>query len=390
MPRANSKNAWQLILGYKCICAITIGIGFFCEFDTRVFQASVHWPIAATEPALSSRLACWDSAYYLVLVRDGYQPGSSACAFYPLWPTIIRGVSWLIRGNPLLIAMLLANALSVVALWQFYRLVEQRFGEMIARDALILFMAFPGALFLSFPYTESLYLVLVLFFFRHLQSGRYALAAIAGFLLPLTRAVGVLIVVPLVWHLFERQRRVAKLTPADTSQTPRKEMRPLHWTLALCPLLGYAAYLSLMRAWTGNAFEGFTAQKFYPNSQSIRNIFNYTEIWRALVGADTLNGLTSSVLDRSFFLMFLVLLPLTYRLDKTWFFYVLPTGLIPALSNWFMSYRRYVMVLFPIFIVLALVFRRPALRKVFWYYIALLSALQVWAILQFVNFKWAG
>ena len=74
-----------------------------------------------------------------------------------------------------------------------------------------------------------------------------------------------------------------------------------------------------MYAWTGSAFEGFAAQKTYPNSPSIRNMFNFHGFLHALENIQTFDGMTDSVLDRAFFLLVVVLLPVIYRLNRTWF-----------------------------------------------------------------------
>jgi hypothetical protein len=162
-----------------------------------------------------------------------------------------------------------------------------------------------------------------------------------------------------------------------------------HWLLLLCPLLGYATYFATMYAWTGNAFEGFEAQKAYPNSPSISNMFDIPAFWRAFSNMGSVDGVKDSVLDRGFFLLFLTLLPAVWKLNRTWFWYTLPTGLIPALSNYFLSYRRFIMVCFPLFIVLAQLLAKGP-RWMFWYYVALLGALQAWAVSRFVSFGWAG
>jgi hypothetical protein len=97
-----------------------------------------------------------------------------------------------------------------------------------------------------------------------------------------------------------------------------------------------------------------------------------------------------SLFDRALFVLFLCLLPLVYRLNKTWFFYTVAAGSVPALTSWFMSYRRYYVVLFPLFIVMAQLVARAKNRWLFWYYVAILGAIQVWAIIQFTTFNWAG
>jgi hypothetical protein len=272
--------------------------------------------------------------------------------------------------------------LSVLGLWMFFRLLQRRWGREISRDALILLLAFPGALFFSFPYTESLYFAVVMLFFRGLELERWAWVAVAGLLLPLTRPTGIFILLPLAWFCFQRRRR--------ESPQPILAKRNIIWCLVLCPLLGYAAYFGLMHAWTGNPFEGFAAQKAYPNSPSIKNMFNVAGFWHAFTNIDSLDRMMDGVLDRAFFVLVLALLPLVYRLDKTWFWYTLPAGVVPALTSWFMSYRRYIIVLFPIFVVLAQLLAKTKSRWLFWYYVVLLGALQAWAVVRFVNFKWAG
>jgi hypothetical protein len=361
------------------------------------------------------------------LSQDGYEACSPSCAFYPLWPAAIRAATAAAGGKAVLTSLLLTNALSLIGLWLFYRLAERECGPATSRDSLILMLAFPGALFFSFPYTESLYLVILMLFFWGLELKRWFWVGLAGFLLPLTRAVGIFIVLPLAWYLFEQWRSAAlvsgtaqgihsqKGTKATKSLRYLRELLLIrsgtgvspvrldsdgrdarattrfmwHWLLLLCPLLGYAMYFGTMYAWTGNAFEGFEAQKAYPNSPSISNIFNVGGFLNALVNVRTVDGMLDSVLDRGFFLLFLALLPAVWKLNRTWFWYTLATGLIPALSNYFLSYRRFIMVCFPLFIVLAQLLAKGP-RWMFWYYVVLLAALQAWAVTRFVNFNWAG
>ena len=172
------------------------------------------------------------------------------------------------------------------------------------------------------------------------------------------------------------------------SPSPLQQRAP--WLLLPWPLLGYVAYFSVIYAWTGNALEGFEAQRTYPYSPSIKNMFNVAGFTNAFLNIRTLDEMMDSALDRGFFLLFLGLLPAIWKLNKTWFWYTLPTGLVPAMTSYFMSYRRYTMVLFPLFIVLAQLLAKTGQRWIFWYCVLLLAAMQAWAVIQFVNIRWAG
>lgn len=410
---------WPGLLSLKgllLLAAIALGQGGFdAPHSTLIF--GIWSESNVTE--LSSRLTPWDIAHYLRLSQDGYEVGSPSCAFYPLWPAAIRLATVVTGNRPVLAAVLLANALSLVGLWLLYRLVERRCGAAVSRDSLILLLAFPGALFFSFPYTESLYLVLLMLFFWSLELRRWWWVAVAGFLLPLARPVGVFIVLPLAWFLFEQWRnaRSHEMLGSDShverlNRGRRRESAPAssgfrwsglpsaatrltgmiaqwHWLLLFCPLLGYATYFGTMYLWTGNALEGFEAQRSYPNSPSIRNMFNVAGFANAFANIHTVDGMMDAALDRGFFVLFLALLPAVWKVNRTWFWYTLPTGLIPAMTSYFMSYRRYLIILFPVFIALAQLLAKGP-RWMFWYYVVLLAAMQAWAVVQFVNFNWAG
>ncbi len=368
----SERPMWRAIVGAKAILGLAVAIGFFCEFNTpQSMSVLARWR-HFNESSLARHLATWDGSHYLILSEAGYEKGSPSCAFYPLWPATIRLVRYLVGGDSLLLALLLANGFSLIAYSMFYVLVSRDFGGAIARDSLILVVAFPGALFFSLPYTEWIYFLMVVFFFTALEREHIFWPCAAAFLMPLTRPIGVFVILPWAWHMYEG----------------KKPWR--HWLPLLAPLLGYAAYFILIYAWTGNALEGFEAQKNYPNAPSIQNITNLSGFLHAFVSINSFGGMRDAILDRSCFILVLALLPFIFRIKKTWFFYTFVVGLVPATTSWFMSYRRYIMVCFPVFVVLALLLSKTRTRWLFWYYVALLWSVQLWAATEFTNFNWAG
>lgn len=221
-------------------------------------------------------------------------------------------------------------------------------------------------------YTESLFFLLVIVAFYAMRKEYWFLVGIAVFLLPLTRAVGVFILVPLAWQLWE-EKKLFK-----------------NWLLLLVPLAGYGAYFGLMYIFTGNALAGFDAQQAFPHAPSIANILNLSGFWNSFMNMQSIYGMRNSILDRAFFLLLLALLPFVWKLNRTWFFYTLLMGVVPAMTNWFMSYRRYIIVCFPIFVVLAIQMEKSKHKRFYWYYIGLLALLQIVAIVLTANYSWSG
>lgn len=362
---------WVLLALKVATFALALGaIALFPSFDQQEYRNDLHWPREGP-PTLATHFATWDGAHYLLLSERGYQSGSASCAFYPLWPYLIRAASWVTLGNHFLAGLLLANAFSAIAFLLLHYFVEQQHGRIVANAALTLLLAYPGAIFFSFIYTEALFLLLVLWFFISLFQQRYGRVALVGFFLPLTKAVGVFCIFPLLLHLWlNRARGRAYLAYYG-------------------PLLGYATYFGLMYATTGNAFEGFEAQRFYPNQPSIANIFNLPGFLEHFFMPLQLHGMLDSAVDRGWFVLLLACLYPLWRLNKVYFVYAAFVGLVPAASSWFLSYTRNVMMCFPLFIVLALwLARRP--RWWFWGLLAGFGGCQLWFLWRYVNFRWVA
>lgn len=368
------RRVFYALLSYKILyfSVICFALWLWPELNKAAYNNCIHWP-RNSAPTEATHFATWDAAHYLFLSEAGYKRGSPSCAFYPLWPLMIRAGSYLTGGNHLIAGLLLANILSVAALLLFHRLVTLNHGLQAANFATVLLLAFPGALFFSFAYTESLFLALVTLFFLLLYREKYGWAGFVGFFLPLTKAIGIFCLFPLLIQLMAKRK-------------------PWRYYLACDgPLLGYLAYFAFMRAATGNPLEGFQAQRFYPNQPSIAHIFDLRAFLDAFWMPVRLHGMTDSAIDRGLFVLVLAALFLVFRLSKVDFAYALPVGVVPAMSSWFFSYNRNMMMCFPVFIALALLLMKGSARRaVFWCLIVLMFGIQLWFLKRHLDFYWAG
>jgi len=322
----------------------------------------------------------WDAFHYLKLAAEGYTHNDSSCAFYPLFPILIRSVAPVFAGNHIWAGLVLSNIFSVAALCLFYRLVSEKFDSKVARFALLSLLAFPTAMFFSVIYTESLFFLELMVLFWALHKNRAGFAAGAAFLMPLTRAIGVFAVLVLLWHWYEQRKTSPTALPIRH-----------RWLLAAtCSVLGFAMCLGLMWFWTGDPFEAFHAQRFYPYQPSILNILNVKKWGAAFLNWGSFHGFTDSALDRSCFVTFVASLFWIWKLPRAYFIWALCAGLVPAFSNCFFSYVRYTLCVFPLFVVFGSVASRSPRRWVFGYYLALLLCLQAVLIVRYAAHWWAG
>jgi hypothetical protein len=176
------------------------------------------------EPALThplggalSPLARWDAVWYLRIAESGYAGSEGRAAFFPLYPLLVRGVGELGGGSPaalLLAAYVISLAAFLAALTLLWRLVSLELGRPLARPALLLLAVFPAALYFGAPYSESLFLLASVGAFYAARTGRFAWAGAALFAATATRSAGLLLVVPLAllwWGQRPDRRRVGQL-----------------------------------------------------------------------------------------------------------------------------------------------------------------------------------
>ena len=288
----------------------------------------------------------WDAGHYLFLAEKGYPHGvTDRAAFYPLYPFLIRSVGFLFLGNTLAAGLLISNICSLLAIVYFYLLVKKMYNDTIAFTASLFMISFVTFFYTSLVYSEGLFLLLVIAFFYYFHEKKFYPCLFLSILIPLTRPTGILVIVPLFGYLV-----------LDIWNS-RKVKEPKIYILLLGFITGFLLYLGIMNYFTGSFFSGFDAQNLYFVHNSISNLFNPVS-WFQRNFLDihyTFHGFTTSILNRIFFGFFLILLYFIHKyLDTTLFLYSLALGLIPALSDSFMSYIRFLIVIFPIFIVLAL------------------------------------
>lgn len=330
----------------------------------------VHFPASVSRPSVISHLTTWDAAHYLHLAADGYSKDDPSCAFYPLWPTAIRLATALGRFDFGSASIVLANLLllancALIGRWFVNR--ESFFGW-------ILWLCSPNGFIFNVPYSEGLCALLTLCMFRALRDSKFWLAFLTAFLLPLSRPVGILVFPMLAFYAWRRRKQPVWCLP----------------TVAL--LLGYGLYFLVLYSWTGDALEGFHAQQYYALKPSIGNVLRPARFVRAAFDADlSLVNAEHSILDRLVFLFVVIPIPfLVMRARFEYALYVAFVGIVPAMSNWFLSYRRFSLLLFPSYLVYG---EWIAASRMYWvsiYYCLAGLTIQIVQIYNYSNFIWCG
>ncbi len=276
------------LLGYLVIgktlywMLLLVALRYWGDLDVqRFWWVDTRWPRQG-EPIFLSHLATWDAAHYLRLSEVGYVRGNASCAFYPLWPMLVRVCANSVGCAHVTAAIVLANLLSAVGWFLVFQVASRHWGTDTAARTLLLAVAYPGALFFQVNYSESLFFFLTMLLWHGLECRAYGSAITAALLLPMTRAIGVFAVLPILWHLshVEPVPRGWKNVGHIASQLLARHSLALTGLL-VAPVVGWCCYLLTMLLSTGNAFDGFVAQQYW-GVHSISNLVNFPKFLIAL------------------------------------------------------------------------------------------------------------
>jgi Gpi18-like mannosyltransferase len=153
------------------------------------------------------RLLRWDSEWYKIIASEGYNydgdPGlTQTVVFYPLYSTLCRVVSEVLRIDVVDAMLLVANLAAVTAVLLLFKLVRERFDDRTALATVAMISFFPSSVFLSAGYTESLALLLMVSFFLAVARERLLAAALLAGLAVATRSSGIVLFPVLLWELW--------------------------------------------------------------------------------------------------------------------------------------------------------------------------------------------
>jgi hypothetical protein len=309
----------------------------------------------------------WDAPHYLDLVVFGYRatdagdlfgpngyrsvyPGDLPLyiVFYPLFPWLATAVNAVV-GDPLLSALLVSTAASLVVAPLMYRLVRHDEPPGVALRAAWFLLVFPTAYFLHIGYTESLFLALVLGSFLAARAERWWVAGLLGGLAALTRINGLVLLLALPAEAFTQWLGAPR---------PERRVRP-EWLAIGLVAVGFAAYLALNQVVYGDPFEFLRVQRDHwfkeaaPPWEAISTAFGWFR-------AEELESvILYAILELGFAALGLAaVVAAAFRLRPAYFAWMAGNWLLFTSTSFLLSVPRYTLTLFPFMILMALVARR--------------------------------
>jgi hypothetical protein len=166
----------------------------------------------------------FDTLWYLHIATYGYDRPESV-VFFPLYPSLIKMLS--VVMPPIAAALLISTVAAFCFFWGLEKLLSGDYAPNVVDESVLLCAVWPASFIFFAGYTESLLLALIVWSVCLAREDRWTAAAALGLAAALTKAIGVVVFVPLLIMAYRSRRSVA-------------------WPVILVPL-GTAAYLGYLR-----------------------------------------------------------------------------------------------------------------------------------------------
>jgi hypothetical protein len=218
-----SEEGKKSPLGWRFALALTLSLRVIYSFVAVVYRLTQVPPLdrirgnALTDtlapPDHSAQyllLGAWqrfDTLWYLHVAMHGYRHPASV-VFFPLYPMLIRALSFLV--SPTAAALVISTFAAFCLFLGLPELWLAERGPRLAEQSILICALWPGSFVFFAGYAESLVFALIVWTLVEAQKNRWMLGSILGVAAALTKAIGVIVLVPLL-IIACRQRRISAL-----------------------------------------------------------------------------------------------------------------------------------------------------------------------------------
>ncbi len=298
----------------------------------------------------------WDAGHLLDIAKHGYVKDGEMrffIVFFPLYPMMVRLFA-IITRNYVWAGFLVSNLSLILACFYLFKLVKLDSDEKTANRAVKFLLIFPQSFFLNIVYTDSLFLAASIICFYYLRKRRWLWAGFYGCLASFTRNFGILLLIPAVMEYMKERQVIQKLRNSEFKAVIQEFFTGGGYGILLIAV-GLIAYLAINKAVTGEWFAFLTYQsEHWHNNFGFfgENIKNYVTNCFSWKPSQRLTLWIPEV-----FGIFLVTGLIFYGFGKirlSYLAYMLLYVFVCASSTWLISGFRYIISLFPIYILLAI------------------------------------
>lgn len=327
----------------------------------------------------------WDAGWYRGIAESGYawinDPNAQQnVIFFPLYP-LLSGILHKITGASVAVSMVfISNAAFLLSLIWLYRYLYEEYTGDIALWSVVFIAFFPTSVFFSAGYPESLSLLFSIATFHYLSKDKPLVAGAMAGIAVSTRLPLIILSVPIFLHLIRKRPYTARRISYSCACL----------LLSAGGVIAYAAYLYFKFNDPFVFVKGYEAWKAFNQGEgSLLKILAFIPVVQDIKFHFV--ALSARTFDSIFFIFFLAgSIWGVFQYRKPIFVYALALILFSYVSHAqfsLISMGRYMLLAFPVFIVMTRIFRDAVSRSVV---VALSSAMLFMHAALYAKWYWAG
>lgn len=404
----------------------------------NLVNGTLSWPSSNLDYWI--RWANWDGGHFRGIAENGYLPQQTV--FFPLYPMLIKTLMSL-GIHSLWGGLIVSHISAVAALFFIYKLALLDFSEDLAKKAVFIVLIFPTSFYLGAVYSEALFLALATSAFFFARKNSWLLAAVLAGLASATRLVGVVIILAIfveyflksdplfrfkyLWSTLPRRLLIILslfsllfaflqnialylsnysllgiisylaeytqpilyiafiLVILEFIKTHKNKKilskNTLFLTLSLTPIPLYMYYQQII---FNSPFSFLTNEHQWGRAFSMpwQPVLSYIN---TLVEGLRVGGQANTLVEFSLFIIsFICLVISLYKLRLSYRIYFAISLILPLFSGTLIAMPRYILIIFPLFLILAMIKNELAVKIVTIFSLLLLGAYSI----LFINSYW--
>lgn len=242
---------------------------FLTVFDLAIENTNdkTGLPLSSIQTAYEPWIQ-WDAGWYDNIAKNWYTYNPDTYqqnyAFFPLFPFFLKIAGGFIGGNIMLAGFIISNIFFLLGIYFFYKFLKEFYDEKQAYYSTLALVIFPTSFIFSTVMSEStffLFLIMTIYFSR---KNKFFLASLTGILLALTRSLGFLVIIIVLYDYLK------------SINFSFKKINFKIFYIALIPLSTFLFALNIALM-TGNITSILTIQQTWERtfSEPISTLINY-------------------------------------------------------------------------------------------------------------------
>ena len=348
-----------------------VGLFFIAWIGEKILPFTPRFPysdiylIPSGLPGWIWSFANFDGVHYLTIAKQGYSAQFTQ-VFFPLYPLLIS-IAQQILGffNPVVLGLFIANAFFLLSLFMLTKLLKLDYKKDTIRWILLFLIVFPTSFYFGSIYTESLFFFLVISAFYSARKKWWLLSGILGALASCTRLIGIFLLPALLWEWNQHLKMKNETFPAQGWSASGRKVLDFTFSAVRSPLslipVGLLSYMLYLQVKFGDWLYFWHAQPVFGAQRSGASfvllpqvIWRYLKIFTSVSISSGAYFISLLEFISSLFALILIYIAIRHKVRMSYIIFSLLVFITPTLTGTFSSMPRYILMVFPILIVLGM------------------------------------